>query len=118
MDKDLKCFLQILNVEAEGAQYWTHDNIVYKMVSIAYINNVNTHHTTEIVNPSGLISSMSENFSRWKEILEASGSKLAPEKCSYYSMGWNFSRGGKPEMIDVSPRMCRSKDCPSESNQR
>jgi hypothetical protein len=88
------------------------------MVSTAYINNVNTHHTTEIANPRGLISSMSEDFSRWKEILEASGSKLAPEKCSYYSMGWKFIRGGKPERIDVSPRMWRSKDCPSESNQR
>jgi hypothetical protein len=64
MDKDLKCFLQILNIEAEGAQYRTHDNIIYKMVSIAHIDNVNTQHTTEIVNPRGLISSMSDDFSR------------------------------------------------------
>jgi hypothetical protein len=47
---------------------------------------------------------MSEDFSRWKVTLEASGGKLAPEKCSYYSMGWKFSRGGKPEMIDVDLR--------------
>jgi hypothetical protein len=74
------------------------------MVRTAYVDDVNTHHTTEIVNPRGLISTMSEDFSRLKEILEASGGKLAQEKCSYYSMGWKFSRGGKPEMIDVTPR--------------
>jgi hypothetical protein len=36
--------------------------------------------------------------------LDASQGKLAQEKCSYYSMGWKFSRGGKPEMIDATPR--------------
>jgi hypothetical protein len=63
--------LKMLNNDAQGAQYKTHDNISYKMVSTANVDDVNTHHTTEIVNPSGLISSMSEDFSRWKEILEA-----------------------------------------------
>jgi uncharacterized spore protein YtfJ len=74
--------IQMLNMEAQGAQYRTHNNIIYKMVSTAYVDNVNTHHTTEIVNPGGLIASMSEDFSRWKEIFEASGGKLAPEMCS------------------------------------
>jgi hypothetical protein len=96
--------LQMLHKEAQGAQYWTHDNIIYKMVSTAYVDDVNTHYTTENVNPGGLISSMSEDFFRWTEIVEASGGKLAPEKCSYYSMGGKFSIGGKPEMIDVNLR--------------
>jgi hypothetical protein len=93
----------MLNNEAQ-AQYKTHDNIIYKMVSTAKVDDVNTHHITEVVNPRGLISSISEDFSRWKEILDASGGKLAQEKCSYYSTGWKFSRGGKPEMIDVPLR--------------
>jgi hypothetical protein len=96
--------LQMLNKEAQGAQYRTHNNMIYKMVSTAYVDNVNTHHTTENVIPGGFVSSMSEDFSQGKEILVASGGKLALEKCSYYSMGWKFSRGGKPEMIDVDLR--------------
>jgi hypothetical protein len=59
---------QMLNMEAQVAQYWPHNNKIFKMVSTAYVDNVNTHHTTNIVNPGGLIS--------------ASGGKVAPEKCN------------------------------------
>ena len=92
----------MLNNAAHGATYHTQDNTTYKLVSTAYVDDINTHHTSAINNQEYLIPSMSEDFSQWKNILEASGGKLATEKCSYYAIGWIFSRGGKPEMVDFS----------------
>ena len=67
---------------------------------------------------------MSEDYYKWKDILETSGGTLAPEKCSYYAMGWEFSRGGKPEMkdLDISdyqishPQLIANKVRASESH--
>ena len=68
------------------------------MTSTAYVDDVYTHHNTQPNTTINMMKSMMEDYSRWKIILEASGGKLAVEKCTYYAIDWNFSRGGKQTM--------------------
>jgi len=93
--------LKVLNAGAAGAEYITKNKSQIKLVSTAYVDDVNTHHTTTKGDYQDLLSNMSQDYYKWKDILETSGGTLAPEKCSYYAFGWEFSRGGKPEMIDL-----------------
>jgi hypothetical protein len=42
---------------------------------------------------------MQHELKAWKDILEMSGRKLAPDKCNFYTINWNFNSTGKA-MID------------------
>jgi hypothetical protein len=56
---------------------------------------VNTHHNTE-GHTQHLEDLMQHDFKAWKDILEISGGKLAPEKCNFYTINWKFNSTGKP----------------------
>jgi Reverse transcriptase (RNA-dependent DNA polymerase) len=93
--------LSMHNAEAEGASYTNQVGQQRKVTSTAYVDDVNTHHKSDHEDPTELLQSMCRDYYRWKKILETSGGKLAPEKCSFYAIDWEFSRGGKPEMKDL-----------------
>ena len=77
-----------------------HNGIGRRVSSTAYVDDVNTHHNSQSNQNVDMITSMIRDYNRWKEILEASGGKLAIDKCTYYALDWEFSRGGKPAMKD------------------
>jgi hypothetical protein len=92
--------LQALNNEANGAVYQMHNGIESRVSSTAYVDDVNTHNNSQSNQNVDMITSMISDNNRWKAILEASEGKLAIEKCTYYALDWEFSRGGKPAMKD------------------
>jgi hypothetical protein len=57
---------------------------------------VNTHHSTQPDKKTNVIQSMMTYYAQWEELLEACGGKLAVEKCTYYALDWDFSRGKEP----------------------
>ena len=93
--------LHILNTEAEGAVYDLPDGTKRKAISTAYVDDVNTHHNTNMEGSEELYNSMARDFQRWQDILAASGGKLASDKCTFYASDWEFTTGGKPVMRDI-----------------
>jgi Reverse transcriptase (RNA-dependent DNA polymerase) len=88
--------LKMFSKEAHGATYNTNPHQEYTKIQVsAYVDDVNTHHNTLNQN-EGLERSMQRDFQTWKEILEMSGGKLAPEKCNFYIVKWNFAPTGRP----------------------
>ena len=90
--------LHIMNENANRATYPKLDNTEKRVTSTAYVDDVNAHHNTQANTTINMMKSMMEDYKRWKMLLEASGGKLEVEKCTYYAVDWNFSRGGKPAM--------------------
>ena len=85
--------LQILNTEPNGASYPMQNGTDRKVISTAYVDDVNTHHNSKPNESIDMITAMISDYKRWKNIMEASGGKIATEKCTYYAMDWEFSRG-------------------------
>ena len=94
--------LRILNENANGALYPTSSGKKKRVISTAYVNNVNTHHNTQPKKKINMIKFMMVYYNQWKELLEARGDKLAVEKCTYYAVDWDFSRVGKPSMKECA----------------
>ena len=82
--------LNLHNEDSEGAEYPSHNGQMRKVTSTAYVDDVNTHHTSESGQTEELIQSMSRDYNRWKSKLESSGGRLASEKCSFYAIDWEF----------------------------
>ena len=88
--------------ETQGATYRDHHSQEYTKIQVsAYVDDVNTHHNV-VYNNNELETSMQQDFQSWKEILEMSGGKLAPEKCNYYTVKWKFAPTGRPEIEDTN----------------
>ena len=81
-----------------------------KVISTAYVDDVNTHHHLKPNESIDMITAMIRDYKRWKNILEASGGKIATEKCTYYAIDWEFSRGGKPEMKNLKLATAQKED--------
>ena len=94
----LSTLLNIMNESATGETYPQLKSTEKKVICTAYVDDVNTHHNTKPNTTVNMMRSMMEDYNRWKIILEARGGKLVVEKCTYYAIDWNFSRGGKPTM--------------------
>ena len=86
--------LQILNIEAKGASYPVQNGTDRKVISTAYVDDVNTHHNSKPNDSIDMITAMMSDYKRWINILEASRGKIATEKCTYYAIDWEFSSGG------------------------
>ena len=92
--------LKMFNRKASGAQYSSYKTGNQMSIhASAYVDDINSHHNVHGKSTS-LEEKMKGDFQLWKDILEMSGGSLAQEKCSFYTVKWEFHNSGKPEMMD------------------
>ena len=90
---------KMLEKEATGATY--HDKSTkseVRIINTAFVDDVNTHHCQS--GTQNIKETMWKDYKHWKYILEMSGGKLAPQKCNFYHLGWEFLESGKPVMVN------------------
>jgi hypothetical protein len=90
---------KILENEATGATYKDiSKKSEAKIINTAFVDDVNTHHRKS--ENLKIKETMWKDYTHWKNILEMSGGKLAPQKCNFYHLGWDFLDSGKPVMVN------------------
>jgi Reverse transcriptase (RNA-dependent DNA polymerase) len=74
--------LKLMDQQAIGAQCYTHNKEDIIVKTAAFVDNVNTHHTS--TQEMSLDKVMTQDYQQWESILRSSGGTLAPEKCNFY----------------------------------
>jgi hypothetical protein len=86
--------LKSMDQQANGAHYYANNEEEVVVKTIAFVDNVNTHHTS--TTETSLDDAMMPDYQQWESILRSSGGTLAPEKCNFYKLQWNFAPTGQP----------------------
>jgi Reverse transcriptase (RNA-dependent DNA polymerase) len=90
--------LKMMDQQAIGAQYYTHNKEDNVVKTTAYVDDVNTCHTS--TQEMSLDEVMTQDYQQWESILRSSGGTLAPEKCNFYKLSSNFAPTGKPVLAE------------------
>jgi uncharacterized membrane-anchored protein YhcB (DUF1043 family) len=90
--------LKMMDQQAIGAQYYSHNEEEVVVKTTAYVDDVNTHHTS--TREMSLDEVMAKDYQQWESILRSSGGTLAPEKCNFYKLSWTFATTGKPVIAE------------------
>jgi hypothetical protein len=89
---------KIIINEATGENYVQPDQQSPDQVIMStYVDNVNTGNTGS-GDLKEIKTNMKYNYNIGKQLLEASGEQLAPEKCNYYITKWAIQKCGIPKM--------------------